>query len=170
MKCVYVCECRIVVGIRKITELFGHRLLNPTSERWGVRGFLKLFDWLVYNTGSFSLVVIACAGISLYCQVFHLFRPTPAHRFNLFTQNCLCLNCLCWRCGESVLDSCHKSCCSQGLFPKPTVKALWSCSTSGAKVRVWTAAMWGKDGKIQRQEKAVCQKKGKIQELCLHFL
>ncbi len=37
-------------------------------------------------------------------------------------------------------------------------------------MKLWTTAVWGKDGKIQRQEKAICQNKGKVQELCLRFV
>lgn len=41
--------------------------------------------------------------------------------FQSYSQKTVCLpfNCLCSRCGENILDSCHKSCCFQGLF-------LWS--------------------------------------------
>lgn len=95
----------------------------------------------------------------------------------LHTRTCLCLGArciyLCCRRSERVQDSasCHWSCCFQGCSRKSVVKALrhWP----GRGERKWEYGrlpLEGKMEKIQRQEKAICQSRGKIQQLCAGFV
>lgn len=56
-----------------------------------------------------------------------------------------------------------------GLFLKPGVKAMLDLRDEQNKIRPSSSTIRGKYRKSERQGKAMCQKKGKIQQLCLNF-